>query len=66
MTRSNGVRINLTRAERDAATARRVQSRRLYRHLLTDGERTYSAYSANELLEIESQADRARPGHPLG
>jgi len=50
----------------DTSKARRVQQARLMRRLLADGERTYAAYSANELIEIESQADRARPGHPLG
>ena len=50
----------------DTSKARRVESKRLRARLLTDGERTYTAYSANELLEIESQADQARPGHFLG
>ena len=50
----------------DISQARYAESKRLRRRLLADGERTYAAYSANELLEIESQADRARPGHPFG
>ena len=47
----------------DTSRVRRAQSTRLRKRLLTDGERTYTAYSVNELLEIESQSDRARPGH---
>ena len=50
----------------DTSRSQRVQCARLYRRLLTDGERAYAAYGANELIEIESQADRARPGHPFG
>ncbi len=50
----------------DTSKAKYAQSKRLRHRLLADGERTYAAYSANELLEIESQADRARPGHFFG
>jgi hypothetical protein len=50
----------------DTSNARYAKAQRLRRRLLADGERTYTAYSAHELLEIDSQADRARPGHPLG
>ncbi len=50
----------------DTSRAKRAPSQRLRHRLLADGERTYTAYSANELLEIESQSDRARPGHFLG
>jgi hypothetical protein len=32
--------------------------------LLQDGERTYHAYSADELIEIDSLAHHGRPGQP--
>lgn len=40
----------------------KAPSRLLKRRLVTDGERTYTAYSADELLEIDSQAHHGRPG----
>ena len=53
-----------TNAERDFASARRAPHRPIHRRLLQDGERTYQAYSLDELLEIESQAHHGRPGLP--
>ncbi len=39
--------------------------RRLRARLVQDGERTYAAYSANELIEIESLTRNSyRPGMP--
>lgn len=39
--------------------------RRLLRdRLVKDGERTYHAYSADELIEIDSLAHHGRPGMP--
>jgi hypothetical protein len=38
--------------------------RRLGSRLVQDGERTYTAYSADELIEIDSIAHHGRPGHP--
>jgi hypothetical protein len=38
--------------------------RRLMRRLVEDGERRYTAYSAEELLEIDSRSAHARPGMP--
>ena len=39
-------------------------NRRLSSRLVSDGERTYRAYSADELIEIDSLAHHGRPGMP--
>lgn len=38
--------------------------RRLSQRIIQDGERTYRAYSADELIEIDSLAHHGRPGMP--
>ena len=42
----------------------KARRRRLQRRLVVDGERTYTAYSADELIEIDSIAHHGRPGLP--
>ena len=41
-----------------------ARARLLRGRLLKDGERTYRAYSADELIEIDSLAHHGRPGMP--
>jgi hypothetical protein len=50
----------------DTSRAKRVQPTtiRIARVILS-GKR-YASYSVHELLEHESESDRARPGHPFG
>ena len=38
--------------------------RRLHRRQLTLGAKTYVAYSVNDLLELDSEQNTARPGMP--
>ncbi len=38
--------------------------RLLRRRIVQDGERTYTAYSADEFIEIDSLAHHGRPGRP--
>jgi len=52
-----------SRAERDFSKAKRAQGRRLTKRLVQDGERRYTAYSLDELIEIQSQSEMGRPGH---
>jgi hypothetical protein len=47
-------------AEADIRARRLVMARRV----VQDGERTYHAYSADELIEIDSLAHHGRPGQP--
>ena len=49
-------------AERDAPTATRAQPQQPVMRRI----KGYVAYDLHSLLEHESDADRARPGHPLG
>ena len=42
----------------------KAQLRRLQHRLVQDGERTFHAYSADELIEIDSLAHHGRPGMP--
>ena len=58
-----GLREN-ARLERDARKAARAKSRQLNARLVQDGERTYTAYSLDELMEIDSELDAGRPGLP--
>lgn len=51
-------------AERDFPKAKRVPKRRISQRLAQDGERRYTAYSLDELLAIESEANFGRPGLP--
>src|SRR5689334_10892786 len=48
-------------AERDFDKAERAVGRRLNKRLVADGERTYRAYSLDELIEIASEAEMGRP-----
>lgn len=50
------------RGERLVEGGEIAQRRRLRGRLLKDGERTYTAYSADELIEIDSLAHHGRPG----
>jgi hypothetical protein len=43
-----------------------AKDRVLRGRLTQDGERTYTAYSADELIEIDSKLTRGRPGHLFG
>jgi hypothetical protein len=53
--------------EREAARARRVAPRSLLqRRRITVAGRVFVAFSAHEILEAASEADRARPGHVHG
>lgn len=53
------------RMEAEVTGGKPARARRLRRNLVVDGERTYHAYSADELLEIENQASHyRRPGLP--
>jgi len=42
----------------------KARGRRLRARLTQDGERSYYAYSADELIEIDGQAHHGRPGMP--
>ena len=42
----------------------KAKDRRLRGRMIQDGERSYMAYSADELIEIDSLARHGRPGHP--
>ena len=42
----------------------KAKDRRLRGRMIQDGERSYLAYSADELIEIDSLATHGRPGHP--
>ena len=42
----------------------KARPRVLNKRLIQDGERSYMAYSADELIEIDSLATHGRPGHP--
>ena len=42
----------------------KAQDRRLRGRMIQNGERSYMAYSADELIEIDSLATHGRPGHP--
>jgi hypothetical protein len=61
---SDGLPKNNWRLERDAARAERTSGRRLRGRLVSDGERTYRAYSADELIAIDGEAHHGRPGLP--
>lgn len=50
--------------ERLVEGGKTAQRRGLRGRLLKDGERTYTAYSADELIEIDSLAHHGRPGRP--
>lgn len=52
------------RQDRGVAGGTPARRRLLRRRIVEDGERTYVAYSADELIEIESLANHGRPGHP--
>lgn len=52
--------------ERDFKTAERPVTRQPQKRLLVTDGKTYAAWDAHQLLEQLSEADRARPGHPLG
>lgn len=58
--RGDGVRV-----ERPVEGGEKALHRVLRRRMVVDGERTYSAYSADELIELDNLArhDR-RPGLP--
>lgn len=53
-------------AERDWKSAERAPERHLSKRLIQDGERRYTAYSLDELIEIDSLASHGRPGHLFG
>lgn len=50
--------------DREAERAEKARQRTLRGRLVQDGERTYHAYSADELIEIDSLAHHGRPGVP--
>lgn len=52
------------RVERPVDGGEKARSRVLRGRLVQDGERTYHAYSADELIEIDSLASHGRPGVP--
>ena len=43
----------------------KAKDRRLRGRMIQDGERSYMAYSADELIEIDSLAHHGRPGLPF-
>lgn len=51
-------------SERDAVSAQRVMPRRVFPRVFRDGEKRYVAYSADEVIEIDSLAHHGRPGMP--
>ena len=51
-------------AERDAVSAQRTQLRQPRRHVLVDGTTTFTAFSAHDLLDMDSHAKYGRPGMP--
>jgi hypothetical protein len=48
----------------DTTNATLARRRRISKRIVQDGERTYTAYSADELIALESYGDMGRPGHP--
>lgn len=62
----DGIHSHDSRLDREATFAERAKSRQLRGRLLQDGERTYTAYSLDELIEIDSLATHGRPGHLFG
>lgn len=50
----------------DISRAERPTPRKLRRHTLEQDGRRYTAFDCHSLLEHENEADRSRPGHPLG
>jgi hypothetical protein len=55
-----------SRAERDAKTAQRALPPEVRRRQLNAGGQGYVAYSANDLLEWDSESRPSRPGHIHG
>ena len=55
----DGIRVDKLVEGGDKARARVLRGL-----LIQDGERTYHAYSAEELIEIDSLAHHGRPGMP--
>jgi hypothetical protein len=67
MSRRDHLSVPELRLLNEMSTVReRFELRRLRRRLVVDQGRTLIAYDAHQLLEDESDHDRARPGHPLG
>jgi Tfp pilus assembly protein FimT len=54
------------RLDRAAAKAQRSVPVRVVKRQVVTGAQTYIAYDAHHLLEADSEATLARPGHPLG
>jgi hypothetical protein len=50
--------------EKPVESVEKARQRLLRGRLVQDGERTYHAYSADELIEIDSLAHHGRPGMP--
>ena len=61
-----GELIHRTGKPVDTTEAERAGTRLLRRRLIQDGERTYRAYSADELIELDNLAHHGRPGHLHG
>ncbi len=55
----DGIRVEKAVQGGDKAKQRRLRGR-----LIQDGERSFHAYSADELIEIDSLAHHGRPGVP--
>lgn len=56
---ANLLRHDISKAERAVLRPPRMRQ-------ITEGRVRYAAFDAHQLLEQLSEAERARPGHPLG